>query len=89
MKTIYKYPVINKIKLPKNANILYFGSDPHNEICFWAEVDTKEQEEETYYIEVIGTGWPIDNILEENFKYQTTIKDDIYMWHIYMKKKGE
>ena len=87
MKTIFKYPLKFTMHLPKNSNILYFGFDPKNQLCLWAEVDPNEQEKEIYYLEEVGTGWPIDDILKEGFKYQTTIKDDPYMWHIYMKKE--
>ena len=89
MTTIYKYPLmaqVNKIEMPL-ATILSVGLDPNNIPCIWAIVDTNS-EKETRIFELFGTGWPLDDVIEEYHMYfLDTIKEGLYMWHVFELKE--
>jgi len=56
--TIWKFEfedtAIQKISMPKNAEILYVDSQTET-LCLWALVDPKEEEEDRT-LEIFGTG---------------------------------
>lgn len=63
---IYKYPLkiedIQTIRMPKGYEIL--SVQAQNDIpCLWAYVNADEKELEDVYIEIHGTGHPIENSL--------------------------
>lgn len=89
MITIYKYPIMpseEKIELaiPGGGPVLSAGVDPMGQLCIWAIANTDE-EDVTVPIYCVGTGWPLDWILEEqdNITLVATVREHIYMWHIF------
>ena len=91
MYSIWKYPIepdfINQVyKLPTGAEILSFGLDGEDRLCFWAMVNTQAPVEERVFA-CVGTGWPIDNVFNERAaKYVNfigTVTHGIYVWHLF------
>ena len=90
MYTIWKYKVepdlvIQEYKMPKDAIILSFGLDPQGDMCIWARVKEDEPLEE-HLIACIGTGWPIDNIIETTGRYACfigSVTHGPYVWHLF------
>ncbi len=81
-RTIYKYSLVTPtFDIPKGAVFLHCGSDPGYEgnIALWFEVNPgAELERRTFH--VFGTG----HLIEDNgLQYLGTIRQNIYMWHIY------
>lgn len=90
MKTIYKYPIdptLEKIELavPGGGEVLAADLDPRGDICVWILVDT-EKKDKKVNIYCLGTGMPMDWIQEDILFFIGTVKDGLYMWHIF---KGE
>lgn len=90
MLTVYKYPINPsdekiELKIPGGGNILSAGLDPVNRLCVWALVDPDEEECATN-IYCVGTGWPIDWIMEEEdaLNFVGSVKDGPYMWHVFV-----
>lgn len=90
MLTVYKYPINPsdekiELKIPGGGNILSAGLDPVNRLCVWALVDPDE-EDCTTNIYCVGTGWPIDWIMEEEdaLNFVGSVKDGPYMWHVFV-----
>lgn len=89
MITIYKYPIepsLEKIELniPGGGPVLSAGLDPMGVPCIWAIANTDDSDE-IVTVYCVGTGWPLDWIMEEqdNLKFIDTIKQGVYMWHIF------
>lgn len=83
MKTIYKYPVkvgINKILVPKNVQILKFGYT-HEGLFIWALVNTLLDEFKNIEIEVVGTGWTLEEY--SGLYIDSVITNDGYVWHAF------
>lgn len=78
-KRIYKYP------LPKHINIISASEHfiprhvgmQNGLLYLWAEVDDGG-DDYRYVIEVVGTGWDID----DDSKYIGTAFDGEYVWHV-------
>lgn len=88
MKAIYKYELKNEVTLPISAQILHYGADPRGVLCLWAVVNTDEEKTKTLEFELVGTGWPLDEMFEQygvSHEFVTTINDGPYMWHIFRK----
>ena len=90
MLTVYKYPINPsdekiELKIPGGGNILSAGLDPVNRLCVWALVNPDEEERATN-IYCVGTGWPIDWIMEEEdaLNFVGSVKDGPYMWHVFV-----
>lgn len=90
MLTVYKYPINPsdekiELKIPGGGNVLSAGLDPVNRLCVWALVDLDEEERATN-IYCVGTGWPIDWIMEEEdaLNFVGSVKDGPYMWHVFV-----
>ena len=86
MVSIWKYEiepdfVIQEVEMPIGAQIISFGLDANNAICFWAKVDT-EARKEMHLVACVGTGWPIDNI-RDNAKFIGTVVHGPYVWHLF------
>ena len=86
MKTIWKFLVdkeVTYVNIPKGANILNVGVDPHSHLipCFWAFVDP-DAETETRKFLLVATGEPLDDNMGEELFYYGTVTIDEYAWHI-------
>lgn len=95
MITVYKYPIqpsLEKIELriPGGGPILSAGLDPIGVPCIWAIANTDDSDE-IVTVYCVGTGWPLDWIMEEqdNLNFVDTIKQGIYVWHVFTANKGE
>ena len=91
MYSIWKYPVepdfVNQVfEMPIGAEIISFGLDGEDRLCFWAIVNT-DAPLEARIIACVGTGWPIDNIFNERTsKYVNfigTATHTPYVWHLF------
>lgn len=86
MATIYKYPIKitdkQKLRLPKNSKIVRVGTDPKNQPCIWAIVNTDEELEEVI-IYVVGTGNPFPQGAE---KHIGSFKERSFIWHVFTKR---
>ena len=86
MITIYKYPIpdaINSIDLPLGSQIMKADFDPTGQLCIWACVDT-EADTENIKIWKIGTGWPLNDMLEKyKVSYIDSVNEGPYVWHIF------
>ena len=86
MKRIYKYPLqtigISDVQMPGGgtAKMLYVG-EQDNVLYVWAEVDTDFDLQEVK-IEVIGTGWDIDDTLRRDYISTVQMRNGL-VWHIY------
>ena len=80
MKTVYKYELRSQdssISLPEEAEILTVQLQ--NGIpTLWALVDP-ENELETRFISIVGTGWEV----AETVKYICTYMDGPFVWHAF------
>lgn len=90
MLTVYKYPINPstekiELKIPGGGNVLSAGLDPSGQICVWALAQPDEEECITN-IYCVGTGWPLDWILEEEdaLNFVGSVKDGPYMWHVFV-----
>lgn len=89
MITIYKYPIQPsaeeiELSIPGGGPVISAGIDPTGQTCVWAMVDL-EQEDKAVKIYCVGTGWPLDWIIEKSptIEFIGTIKNGIYMWHVF------
>lgn len=93
---IYKYELKefgeNRIAMPCGAQVLSTGIDPKGQVCIWALVDEKQENEDKYFM-VAGTGWNLTTMSEayhsfENYIYvfKGTVIQDSYVWHIFEKQ---
>lgn len=89
MITIYKYPIQPSaeeidLSIPGGGPVISAGVDPTGQMCVWAMVDL-EQEDKPVKIYCVGTGWPLDWIIEKSpaIEFIGTIKDGFYMWHVF------
>ena len=90
MITIYKYPLrpseeAIELKIPRGggAGVLSAGLDPLGQVCVWAIVDD-EAPLETVRIYCVGTGWPLEWILNnDTVEFIGTVKQHNLMWHIF------
>ena len=85
MITIWKYKVepdlVNQVyKMPVGAQIVSFGLDPNEDLCFWAIVDNYAQGED-HAVACVGTGW------DANFgvlaRFVGSVTKDQYVWHLF------
>lgn len=89
MYSIWKYEIepdfVNQVyDLPIGAEILSFGIDPNDKLCFWALVDTDAATEPRTFA-CVGTGWPIDMALSDKVGYVAfigTVTHGAYVWHL-------
>ena len=86
MKTIYKYNLeitdSQSITMPLNSEILS-AKNQGNNLCIWALVDTDEDLNVTYEIEIFGTGNPIyDNSTFREF-IDTCVMPNGLVWHLF------
>lgn len=90
MLTVYKYAVAPSLEtidldIPGGGPIISAGIDPGGNVCVWAMVDTDEPEEKVRIL-CVGTGWPLDAIMNEEangLNFIGTVKEGIYMWHLF------
>ena len=88
MKTIYKYSIntgLTPITLPKRSQIFSANYDPSGVLCVWAAVDTREEEMEKRVIYLTGTGWPLEDLKDWNYRFINTVidKNNGLVWHIF------
>ena len=90
MITIYKYPLQPnaeeiELSIPGGGPVISAGIDPIGNTCVWAFADT-EKEDIPVRIYCVGTGWPMDWIMEkeDNLECIGTVKEGIYMWHLFV-----
>jgi hypothetical protein len=87
-KRIFKYPleVENKqvINLPKGSELLTVQTQ-FNKPQLWALVDPNEKEKEERYIEMFGTGHPINYNVDLERKYLSTYQLDggNFVFHVF------
>jgi len=70
MYSIWKYNVEPNIinqeyYLPEGAQIVSFGLDPADNMCFWARVNTNAPKV-ARMVACVGTGWPLDNVYSKS-----------------------
>lgn len=90
MLTVWKHKInpsteVIELEVPGGGPILSAGLDPMGVPCVWSMVND-EEEIEIVKVYCIGTGWPLDTIMSEEangLNFIGTIKDGIYMWHIF------
>lgn len=88
MKTIYKYSIntgLTPITLPKRSQIFSANYDPSGVLCVWAAVDTREEEVEKKVIYLTGTGWPLEDLKDWNYRFINTVidKNNGLVWHVF------
>ena len=88
MKTIYKYSIntgLTPITLPKRSQIFSANYDPSGVLCVWAAVDTREEEVEKRVIYLTGTGWPLEDLKDWNYRFIDTVIDENNgsVWHVF------
>lgn len=88
MKTIYKYSIntgLTPITLPKRSQIFSANYDPSGVLCVWAAVDTREEEVEKRVIYLTGTGWPLEDLKDWNYRFINTVidKNNGLVWHVF------
>ena len=88
MKTIYKYSIntgLTPITLPKRSQIFSANYDPSGVLCVWAAVDTREEEMEKRVIYLTGTGWPLEDLKDWNYRFIDTVIDENngLVWHVF------
>lgn len=88
MKTIYKYSIntgFTPITLPKRSQIFSANYDPSGVLCVWAAVDTREEEMEKRVIYLTGTGWPLEDLKDWNYRFIDTVIDENngLVWHVF------
>ena len=83
MKTIHKYALnVPKLEVPENMQFLHF-TEQDGKTYMWLLVDTDEPLVEVG-IEVVGTGWTLDDDIDECF-HLGTILEDGFVWHYFMR----
>lgn len=85
MVRIYKYKVepsgnTFEDKFKKILKVDWQGDD----LCIWALIDDNS-EMKTLNVYIIPTGVPFD--LKLDLEYLDTIKDDLFIWHIFYELK--
>ena len=89
MITIYKYPIQPsaeeiELSIPGGGPVISAGVDPMGDICVWAVANTDEK---TVPVNIycVGTGWSLDWIMEKEDEIDLveTVKDGVYMWHVF------
>ena len=88
MKTIYKYRIntgLTPITLPKRSQIFSANYDPSGVLCVWAAVDTREEEMEKRVVYLTGTGWPLEDLKDWNYRFINTVidKNNGLVWHVF------
>ena len=88
MKTIYKYRIntgLTPITLPKRSQIFSANYDANGVLSVWAAVDTKEEEMEKRVVYLTGTGWPLEDLKDWNYRFINTVIDEKngLVWHIF------
>ena len=88
MKTIYKYSIntgITPITLPKRSQIFSANYDANDVLSAWAAVHTKEEEVEKRVIYLTGTGWPLEDLKDWNYRFINTVidKNNGLVWHVF------
>lgn len=88
MKTIYKYSIntgLTPITLPKRSQIFSANYDPSGILCVWAAVDTREEEMEKRVVYLTGTGWPLEDLKDWNYRFINTVidKNNGLVWHVF------
>lgn len=88
MKTIYKYSIntgLTSIALPKRSKIFSAGYDPNDVLCVWVAVDTEEEEMEERFVYLTGTGWPLEDLKDWNYRFIDTAIDEKngLVWHVF------
>ena len=88
MKTIYKYSIntdLTPITLPKRSQIFSANYDANGVLSVWAAVDTKEEETEKRVVYLTGTGWPLEDLKDWNYRFINTVidKNNGLVWHIF------
>lgn len=88
MKTIYKYRIntgLTPITLPKRSQIFSANYDANSVLSVWAAVDTKEEEMEKRVVYLTGTGWPLEDLKDWNYRFINTVIDEKngLVWHIF------
>lgn len=81
MKSIWKF-TLNNARTIIDAPIERFLTVDRqgDNICVWAVVD-KDKECKSYTIEIIGTGWELQDI--DSSKYIGTLQEDGLVWHFF------
>lgn len=85
--TIWKYEIepdlVNQVyDLPAGAQVLSFGLDPVERLCFWALVE-EEAPKEARVFACVGTGWNV----EEGARFVGTAVKGEYVWHLFEVRK--
>ena len=88
MKTIYKYRIdscFTSLTLPKRSQIFSANYDANGVLSVWAAVDTKEEEMEKRVVYLTGTGWPLEDLKDWNYRFINTVIDEKngLVWHIF------
>jgi hypothetical protein len=86
MSRIYKYNLTESLKheMPAGSVILHAGIDPGGDICVWAWVHNNIVTMDEWSFEVIGTGWDIDDSLENVHRgYVGTVHEGSFVWHVF------
>ena len=79
MKTIYKYSIntgLTPITLSKRSQIFSANYDVNGVLSVWAAVDTKEEEMEKRVVYLTGTGWPLEDLKDWNYRFINTVIDE-------------
>lgn len=87
---IWKYKVmpdnVNQVfSLPRGAEILSFGVDGANQLCFWALVNEQAPHEDRVLV-CVGTGWPLTTLegaKERTIDFIGSVTQDVYVWHLF------
>lgn len=86
---IFKYELVpfkGSVNLPKGAHILSVAFQGDG-LFLWALVDPS-QAEQTRQFYKIGTGWDIDEPIE-NCQFLGTVFKDCYVWHIFLEELAQ
>ncbi len=78
MTTIWKFPVHQKIQVPKGGIPVFAGLDPQSELSVWIEVETEKETEERAF-SVFGTGAQIP----DHAIYVSSHLTGPFVWHVY------
>ena len=69
------------VDMPKGAELLSVANH-RGVLCLWAKVDA-DQEMETRYIEIIGTGNPMPQDMGGDRRFIGTAVIDPFVWHVF------
>jgi hypothetical protein len=69
------------VKMPKDAEILT-AQFQNNKLILWANVRYLNKED-SYVIEIYGTGNPFPSAGMAERKYISTVQKDDFVWHIF------